>query len=322
MTYTKFVYYYRMKLHGRVFLICGENTYMREDALGLLERKVKRDLGRFFKGQFLKKVYYMTELADEPFQVMYSVKSNFRVIRWDPNILNKEDTILFLKELNTLPGWSVIISADLTLKTIFEKLFPFKKEEFISWAGLKLDGMVIECSRLPCKLGSFIERRVKLVLDVGIDEETVMALETLPSEGLFATFRSIDVLQQKALSYKDISKYGLSKIGAEVFLVKVLLNKGRKRVLQFDLSNIDFGIFLKILFSRLVLLLKIKTQHKKRSYMAAGELDISPQSYMYHKSLADDFKLKELYNKLYLVISSFRWSSRKSSIMLFLRYWK
>jgi hypothetical protein len=142
-----------------------------------------------------------------------------------------------------------------------------------------------------------------------------------PFSESFNMVKSLNLVGEKNLNLLTTQKFGLLWTDEERLFVDNLIEKGRGRVLRTNWSGLDAQRTLYLLYRRVHLLLKVKTLLTGYTSEKLAKLGVTQQTYYSLKTVASKLDMHQLYKRLYLVISLFKWRNQKGVLNLLMLYW-
>lgn len=311
MTYYQFLTNFNAEWSGKhrnVIYVCGGTDYIHVDVVRLLER-------RLWRPNFKKQVVHSGEFTGkEPSPAFLFSFADMKILFWEPDILEESSWAKFLRHLEKSYGVVIIIDEKAQLKEVFKKVYPKGSA-----------GVLIDCTRLPTDILSFINLEIKVNMGetANLSDDVKKYLVDVPFDALFPIFNLLQYLGFTTVDVKEAKEYGLLTSNMELIYVKKLMKEGKASLFNYDFSNINEARFLRFTFYELVKLLQLKTMVEKRAMLMAQELRIPWDTFrLYYQPLARRLDLKTLYSRLYLVSSLLKWQLHPGISTMLLVYWR
>lgn len=296
----------------RIYAVVKGEEMVRLDVLRLFERKLTKFLREVQEDddKRLTKMVVFLEKGQDLSRFTYDMSYDLKVFYWKEKILEESVAIDFIERLRNGNSWIVIMDGSNEISDLFKKV-----------CAKRSTGLLIDCSQIPGEFEEYIPGRLSCGNKVEVQKEALSYLVELPYLSLFNIFNVLEALGIENVSMNVLRQFKLLKEDIEAFLVLTLLEKGKRTVLRYNLKNVNGGRFFGLLYWYLVLLLRMKTMADFTSVQASSKLGIKLKQYKEVKELKDKFKLKELYQKLYLVLSLMCWRRKYGALLLLLMYW-
>lgn len=296
----------------KAYLLYGEDCLLRDDAIQLMEHKARQTYNRLGI-RFSKVVFNLAEMRDEIDTLFMDLSDTFVVYNWHDGVLSSTETKEFFEMLLESKGRaSVIVGGGQKLHDVFDDVF-----------GTRQHGQIVECTP---PIGEESKRRVVksqfLVTKCIPTKEAVNTLMDFPLDALFNIVRVVRWVGVKSLTSKILYDLDLLREGIEFVLMKILLEKGKSKIIRRpDLNKVRSRLFLRLLWRRLVLLIRVKGQDKATLIKGSATLDIEYNFFKYLRGLAQRFEVSELYKKLDMIINLTPIADNDATYLVLLHYW-
>jgi len=305
----------------RVFLIFGGDLAVRLDSLRIFRYRIARTVEKSVS-KVLKIAFFLHKTQDLS-RFLYNMPYDLKVFYWEEGLLEGEELEMFLGQLVKDDSRVVIMDETGELLETFRELYPKNSR-----------GLWIDCSKIPTDMQKLLEKRLAVgTLDIedrykkggvigrGIEPVALEYLKELPYLSLFNVFNILDELQLDAIDMNCLRKHGLLKGNLEAFLANKLLTQGKNAILKYNLKDVDGAKFFGLLRWYLIMMLRIKTMVRATAVVCASKLEISKFRYDALLSMSEKYELRDLYKKLYLLLSLGQWRRKYGALLLLLMYW-
>jgi hypothetical protein len=264
-------------------------------------------------GSPAKDVVFLREIHESLWQFL-TYTTRLRVLFWEKGLLDKETAFTFIKDVAYLSMERKHIFFDAS-----DELYELVREEYKGNLRVRfVDCRLSEDEKKKQELYNYWFKKIEMV---DISPKMVDYLSNIP---YLESFNLIDIFKlvgEKDFNLLSVQKWGFVWADREKFLVNTLLYKGRIPALREDFKDLNSGRFLMLLMREIDALLKIKTLQRGYSTEKAEKAGLSLGKYYALHDQAEKLNIKDLYKRLYLVVSLLKWRDLPGVVNLLFMYW-
>lgn len=291
-------------IYTRIFAIVRGSAATRT----YISRVVEQGLGNPPKDVvFLRDIY-------ESLWKFLSYSTELRVLFWEKGLLGKEEALAFVDSVAEMPKDRKHIFFDAS-----DELYELVREEYKGRLRVRF---------IDCRLSDNEEKKQEMyshwfekIEEARISPKMIEYLSGIP---YLESFNLLDILKlvgEMDFNILSVKKWGFVWADREQFLVNTLLYKGRVVALKENLKDLNSSRFFLLLLWEIDALLKIKTLHRGFATEKAEKSGLSLGKYYALKDQAEKLNIKDLYKRLYLVVSLLKWRDLPGVVNLLFMYW-
>jgi hypothetical protein len=258
-------------------------------------------------------VFDLKQMRDEIDILFMDLSDTFVVYHWTDGALNLEqmrELLMMLKESNGRV--SVVVGDGEKLHDLFDDIF-----------GTRQQGQIVECTY---PVGDVAKRRVLgsqfLMTKTNPTEQTKDMLMDFPLDTVFNIVKVVGYMGVRDVTPQILYDLDLLREGIEFVVMKMLFEKGKAQVIRRpDLNKVRSRLFLRLLWNRIVLMIRVKGQEKETILRGSTTIDIEYNFFISLRKVAQRFEVSELYKKLDMIISLMPIADNDATYLVLLHYW-
>ena len=261
-----------------------------------------------------KIVWRLPEVENSLWKLFSYLPSTLQIIFWDKNSIEEDELARMLVGFGKLKQKTIILDPTDEVRN--------------AWGRPDVPRTVLR-KQIDCNLplseldlmNEFYTQWFSKIESFDVSPRLIEHAISKPLSENFNMVKTLKLVGEKNLNLITAQKWGVLWTDEEQFFVDNLINKGRGRVLNTPWSGLDASRTIYLLYTRVHLLLKVKTLQTGYTSQKLEKIGVKKGLYFQLKASAEKMELKTLYKRLYLVASLLKWRNQKGVLNLLLLYW-